>query len=89
VFLDDHCQAQNLSNNLPGSYEMEQIFHSGSVFPLKIRAGFYTGEGYSTWLFLVFQCPSLRVLPSCIGTSKHGRTEGSALLLYIKYICSK
>jgi hypothetical protein len=45
VFLDDHCQAQDLSDNVPGSYEMEEIFHSGSVFPLKIRAGFYTGEG--------------------------------------------
>jgi hypothetical protein len=36
---------QKLSNNLPGSYEMEEIFCTGSANLLKIRAGFYAREG--------------------------------------------
>ncbi len=26
MYLDKHCQAQELSNNIPGSYKMEEIF---------------------------------------------------------------
>jgi hypothetical protein len=42
VYLDDHCQVQELNDDLPGSYGMEKIFLCGSVHPLKIRAAFYT-----------------------------------------------
>jgi hypothetical protein len=33
------------SNNLLGSYTLQDIFNSGSTHPVKMRAGFYTGEG--------------------------------------------
>jgi hypothetical protein len=38
VYLDNHCQVQKLSNNLPGSYEMEEIFCTGSANPLFFSA---------------------------------------------------
>jgi hypothetical protein len=44
-YLDNHCQAQELSDKLPGTYEREEIFCGGSAHPLKIRANFYTGQG--------------------------------------------
>jgi hypothetical protein len=44
VYLEDDCQARELSNNLPGSYKMEEIFHGGSAHPLKMRADFFTLE---------------------------------------------
>jgi hypothetical protein len=45
LYLDNQSAAQELSYDLPGSYEMEEIFHSGSAHPLKIRVGFCTGDG--------------------------------------------
>jgi hypothetical protein len=43
-----------------------------SAHPLKIRAGFYAREEKSRALSpsFVFQCLSLKLLPSCLGTSK-------------------
>ncbi len=41
MYVDDHCQAQELSDDLPVSYEMQKIFCGGSALPLKIRAGLY------------------------------------------------
>jgi hypothetical protein len=41
VYVDDHCQEQELSNDLPVSYEMQEIFCGGIALPLKIRAGLY------------------------------------------------
>jgi hypothetical protein len=52
VYLEDDCQARELSNNLPGSYKMEEIFLGGSAHPLKIRAGFFTLENIMVlWKF--------------------------------------
>jgi hypothetical protein len=52
VYLEDDCQARELSNNLPGSYKMEEIFHGGSAHPLKIRAGFFALENIMVlWKF--------------------------------------
>ncbi len=42
----------------------------------------YVREGYPFWPFHVFQCLSLELSPSCLGTSKHGRAEKASLLLY-------
>jgi hypothetical protein len=39
MHLEDHCHAQELNNDLPVSYLMYKIFHSGSTYPLKVRAG--------------------------------------------------
>jgi hypothetical protein len=36
---------QALSNDLPESYKMEEIFHGGSTYPLKIRGDFDAREG--------------------------------------------
>lgn len=41
MYVGDHCQAQELSNDLPVSYEMQEIFCGGSALPLKIKAGLY------------------------------------------------
>jgi hypothetical protein len=68
VYLDNHCQAQELSNDLPGSYETEEIFHSGSINPLDLRPSFYTREGRALGPSLFFSAHSL--LPLCLGTSK-------------------
>jgi triacylglycerol esterase/lipase EstA (alpha/beta hydrolase family) len=52
VYLEDDCQARELSNNLPGSYKMEEIFHGGNAHPLKMRADFFTLENIMVlWKF--------------------------------------
>jgi hypothetical protein len=46
VCLDNHFHMQELTDYLPGSYKTEEIFHIGIRRALKIRAGFYTREGW-------------------------------------------
>jgi hypothetical protein len=60
------------------------IFRGGSTQPLTNMAGFCTREEYGPWPLLVFQCPSLGLPPSCLGTSKQGRGSGPTLLLFWK-----
>ncbi len=54
----------------------------GSSYIMKIRASFYDGERAGPQPSLVFLwCPTFRLPPSCLGTSKRGRVISSNLLL--------
>jgi len=63
VYLDNHCQAQELSNDLPGSYETEEIFHSGSIHPLDLRPSFCTRESRALGPLLFFGAHHLAYCP--------------------------
>jgi hypothetical protein len=45
VHTNSTKEGQELNNYLSGSCEMKEIFHGGRTHLLKIRVGFYTGEG--------------------------------------------
>jgi hypothetical protein len=43
--LDDLSHAQELSYDHAGSNQMEEVFCGGTTDPVKMKAGFYAGEG--------------------------------------------
>jgi len=85
LYSDNHCKEEELSNDLPRSYKMRELFHRGRQHPMKIRAGFYTAEGYGSWLFLVFWCTHQSGYHSCAFAPRNKEGPQAVAFSYVTH----